>query len=153
MEEEPNQVNSYFLVKFLVSGAFIYIITLYMMSRNKWGLSAEGKVKQTKTLPLHNRAVYFCWTSIGGMENSHMIVVATLTQASYPYPEVNEHENISDAVVNTILCALPFRLSLGFYIVQHNENTSIAVCVGCPVRKHSWHLSQTPHEGKQAPKV
>lgn len=108
---------------------------LYMMSRNKGELSAEGKVKQTTKLL--NRAVYFCQTCIGGTENSHLIAIATLTQVSYTYPEINEHENISDAVINTILCALPFTPSLGFYIVQHNENTSKAVRVGCPVRKHS----------------
>jgi len=81
--------------------------------------------------------VYFCRTCIGGVKNSHLIVVAILTQVSYPYPEINKHENISDAVVNTMLCALPFTLSLDFYTVQHNENTSKAVYVGCPVRKHS----------------
>lgn len=77
---------------------------------------------------------------IGGMEESHVITttVATLTQVSYLYPEINEHEYILDADLNnTILLCSAFHAVPWFYIVQHNENTNKTVCIGCPVRKHS----------------
>ena len=99
--------KSQFLCPSKVLGLRSFRIIYNMMSRNKWELSAEGKVKHTTICTIG--LVYFCWTCIGGMEKSHLITVATLTQVSYPYPEINEHENISDAdVKNTILLCSAF---------------------------------------------
>lgn len=60
-----------------------------------------------QTTKLHYRAVYFCCTCTVGMENSHLIAAATPAKVSYPYPETNEQENISDAHVNNtiLLCS------------------------------------------------
>lgn len=99
MEEEPKQVNFYFL-KVLGLRSFRVIYT--MLWKNKWEISGEGKGKQTTKLD--NRAVCF----LQDMENSHLTVtVATLSQVFYPFPEINNHKNVSDTDVNNtvLLCS------------------------------------------------